>query len=130
VVIKGQQLGRKLGIPTANIQPEADALIPAHGVYAVNVYIGTDPTSYAGVANIGLRPTVNTGATGNGLGTLAPVLEVHLLAGQWCADGLYGKTLTVAFQHYLRPEQRFDGLEALKQQIQQDAQMALQRLAV
>jgi len=105
-VVKGQQLGRTIGFPTANIQIPPEKFLPRHGVYAVRVLI--EDATELGVMNIGVRPTVN--------GT-SPSIEVHLL--DWHGD-LYGKTIQVHLEKFLRPEQKFASLEALKQQIQAD----------
>ena len=135
IVVKGQQLGRTLGFPTANLQISPDKLLPRLGVYAVTVSIeqadgntttitaqaksssyfpvATASTKFLpGVVNIGTRPTVN-GST--------PTVEVHLL--DWSGD-LYGKTLSVNLEKFLRPEQKFPSLEALKEQIQTDCAIA------
>ncbi|MBW4641151.1 MAG: bifunctional riboflavin kinase/FAD synthetase [Gloeocapsa sp. UFS-A4-WI-NPMV-4B04] len=154
-IVEGQQLGRTIGFPTANIQLPPEKFLPRQGVYAVQVF-GEDeskelgavfnheelfarqqnkkvsetptpsplasclgqspasltPLSFKGVMNIGSRPTVN--------GTY-PSVEVHLL--DWSGD-LYGKTLTVQLEKFLRPEQKFASLEALKAQIQADCARA------
>jgi riboflavin kinase/FMN adenylyltransferase len=115
-VVQGQQLGRQLGFPTANLQVTPDKFLPRTGVYSVRVYginEGIADTSLPGVMNLGVRPTVE-GQT--------QTLEVHLL--NWQGD-LYGKQLTVALMNFLRPEQRFDSLEHLKAQIQADCAAAL-----
>jgi riboflavin kinase / FMN adenylyltransferase len=112
-VVKGQQLGRTLGFPTANLKLPADKFLPCSGVYRVGV-VGVagqlQPT--AGVMNIGTRPTVD--------GTMQTI-EVHLLG--WSGD-LYGQRLKVTLEAFLRPEQRFDSLDALKRQIQADCEAA------
>jgi riboflavin kinase/FMN adenylyltransferase len=114
VVIKGQQLGRTIGFPTANLALGEEQL-PPDGVWAVHVTCGSD--HWHGVANLGMRPTVD--------GTQR-VFEVHLFDA---APELYGKTLEVEFAHYLRGERKFDSLEALKAQIEQDALAARACLA-
>lgn len=119
-VIKGQQLGRTIGTPTANLEISPQKFLPCDGVYAVTVYRceTSDQLPYAreialpGVMNLGLRPTVN------GLGR---TIEVHLL--DWSGD-LYGQLLQVNLQAFLRPEQKFASLDALQQQIQQDCEQA------
>ncbi|MEO1095702.1 MAG: bifunctional riboflavin kinase/FAD synthetase [Cyanobacteria bacterium J06638_28] len=114
-VIRGQQLGRQLGFPTANLQVPTDKFLPRTGVYRVQVYgVPQLPPQQAlpGVMNIGVRPTVK-GQT--------QTIEVHLL--NWTGD-LYDTTLTVALKGFLRPEQRFDSLEHLKAQIQADCEAA------
>jgi riboflavin kinase / FMN adenylyltransferase len=109
MVIEGRKLGRALGFPTANIALEASNRL-AHGVYAVEVLL--DGAHRDGVASFGTRPTVDDGA---------PMLEVFLF--DFSGD-LYGKSVEVAFIAHLRPERKFDGLEALKRQMDEDAAMA------
>lgn len=115
-VVKGQQLGRTIGFPTANLQLATEKFLPRFGVYAVDVFLEqtTEQPTIKGVMNIGCRPTV-AGA--------APTIEVHLL--NWSGD-LYGQTLKVNLMQFIRPEQKFDSLEALKQQIKQDCQLVLE----
>mgnify|MGYP003341816210 CR=1 FL=1 len=105
-VAKGQQLGRTIGVPTANIrlQNKQPAL---QGVYATRI-LGLQDKVYEGVANIGYRPT---------LSGFKPQLEVHIFDLQ--AD-LYGCQLQVEFCHFIRAEQKFADLAALQQQIKQD----------
>ncbi|MFD2247699.1 bifunctional riboflavin kinase/FAD synthetase [Pontibacter ruber] len=107
VVEEGNKLGRTIGYPTANLKlPESHKLIPAHGVYAVWVKIGSE--RFVGMMNIGVRPTVD--------GTKL-TLEVHIL--NFNRD-IYGQSITVEFVEQLREEQKFDGLEALKVQLALD----------
>lgn len=105
-VLHGQKLGRQLGCPTANVQLKRTKA-PLQGVYLVSVRIGEQ--RYGGVANIGVRPSVNSDGQAH--------LEVHLLD---FAGDLYGRRITVAFHHKLREEQRFASLEALKSAIDAD----------
>ncbi|MEM8614502.1 MAG: bifunctional riboflavin kinase/FAD synthetase [Cyanobacteria bacterium P01_H01_bin.105] len=112
-VTAGKQLGRTIGFPTANLKLPSDKFIPRQGVYSVKVFgILPDQKSIPGVMNIGNRPTV----AGQDLS-----VEVHLLA--WEGD-LYGETLTVSLETFIRPEQKFESLDALKQQIAQDCDTA------
>lgn len=106
VVTEGKKLGRTLGFPTANLPLPDGVLIPKWGVYATKVTV--DGKTYAAVTNIGARPTVN----GQGVNA-----ECHLID---FADDLYGKEITVAFYDFIRPEQKFDSLEALQAQIAAD----------
>ena len=116
IVAHGDKRGRTIGFPTANI-PLGRHLEPARGVYAVTVTL-PDGTTRPGVANIGRRPTVNTGTESR--------LEVHLFD----YDGdLYGAELAVALHAYLRGEIRFPGLDALRAQIAADAAEARRILA-
>jgi riboflavin kinase/FMN adenylyltransferase len=110
----GEQRGRTIGFPTANIAL-GDYCRPKFGVYAVRVRL--DGETLPGVANVGLRPTV---------GGSVERLEVHLF--DFVRD-IYGKTVEVAFIDFLRPEQKFNGLDELKAQIAQDAAAARAVLA-
>jgi riboflavin kinase/FMN adenylyltransferase len=118
LVVTGAQRGRTIGVPTANLGGVAEAL-PPYGVYAVLVDRVSDGASVAlgaGVANIGLRPTVNAGFSA----------EVHLFD---FSEDLYGATLRVHLVAHLRAEQKFEGLEALKAQIGRDIAQARAALA-
>ncbi len=110
VVMTGDQRGRLLGFPTANLGVDANKILPADGVYAVRARVGDDVS--LGVTNIGVRPTVD--------GT-KHLTEVHLLDVE---RDLYGKVLEVQFIARLREERRFAGIEALKAQIAADVQQA------
>ena len=119
-VVKGQQLGRTLGFPTANLQLPAEKFLPRFGVYSVMVH-GLEHHAgqpVPGVMNIGTRPTVQ-GQT--------PSAEVHLI--RWSGD-LYGQSLTVTLHGFLRNEQQFNSLDALRAQIQIDCQHAIETLTV
>lgn len=107
-VTEGRKIGRTIGIPTINqVFPEYYA-IPRHGVYACRVNV--DGVSHIGISNVGVRPTV----TG---GNAAVNCETHIIG----FDGwLYGKTVEVDFYEFLRPEQKFDNLFRLKEQIEKD----------
>ncbi|HEY9647664.1 MAG TPA: bifunctional riboflavin kinase/FAD synthetase [Chroococcidiopsis sp.] len=112
-VVQGQQLGHRLGFPTANLSLPPEKFIPRHGVYVVRVHnaLWGDDTQ-PGVMNIGVRPTVDGAKLS---------AEVHLL--DWVGN-LYGQTLTVSLDQFLRPEQKFASLDALKSQIQADCEKA------
>lgn len=115
----GEQRGRTIGFPTANL-PLAGFLCPAFGVYAVTVKIEGDDETYHGVANIGVRPTVGD--------TETPLLEVHLFHVN---KDLYGQRLTVSLHDFIRSERRFPTFAALRAQITEDcaaAQDCLMRL--
>jgi riboflavin kinase/FMN adenylyltransferase len=116
-VVRGQQLGRTLGFPTANLEvAEASKLVPGHGVYAV-MATTADGDVEEGMLNIGVRPTVE--------GNLAQTIEVHLL--DFSGD-LYEQPLTIQIIARLRDEQKFAGLEELKAQLAKDADAARQHL--
>ena len=110
----GEKRGRALGFPTANIRLDPACALK-HGIYAVRVASGDE--QYDGVASFGRRPMFDNGA---------PLLEVFLL--DFTGD-LYGRTLDVAFVAWLRPELRFDSVEALVAQMQVDTAQARQALA-
>ncbi len=110
-VLHGDKRGRTIGFPTANVAL-GTLLQPARGVYAVTVRLA-DGRVVPGVANIGQRPTVAN--------TSESRLEAHLFD---FAGDLYGQTVEVALHAYLRGEQRFSGLDALKAQIALDASQA------
>lgn len=111
-VIGGQQIGRTLGYPTANIEvADGDKLIPADGVYAVRVSVGSQ--TYKGMLNIGLRPTIEA-ASGR-------TIEVHLLHFE---GNLYDTLLRVEFVARIRGEQKFPTREALAARLQEDAREA------
>ncbi|MEG4352376.1 bifunctional riboflavin kinase/FAD synthetase [Microcoleus sp. LAD1_D5] len=137
-VVGGQRLGRTIGFPTANIELPPEKFLPCFGVYAVRVsvkhgwekmkdgsssYQQENPKSLIpgaasnlsfvnGVMNVGCRPTVDG---------QQPTVEVHLL--DWSGD-LYGQTLSASLVEFLRPEQKFASLDALKTQIQADCDIA------
>jgi riboflavin kinase/FMN adenylyltransferase len=104
-VQKGQRLGRKLGFPTANLKLEHEAL-PKAGVWGGKAKLGSN--EWPCLANLGVRPT---------LGGKRFVTELHLLGYK---GNLYGKRLEAELLLYLRPEKRFESLEALKKQIRLD----------
>lgn len=117
-VVQGAQRGRTIGVPTANLDGVAEAL-PPYGVYAVLVDQIRDGVSVAigtGVANIGLRPTVDAGFG----------VEVHLFD---FSKDLYGSSLRVHLVSHVREERKFAGLPELKAQIDQDIEHARRTLA-
>lgn len=101
VVENGKKLGRRLGMPTANLYPPSHKLLPPNGVYFSNVLL--KEKKYRGVTNIGSRPTVEDGSRIS--------VETYLLG----LDGeIYGETIRVELLHYQRPERKFDSVEQLK----------------
>src|SRR5690554_108223 len=111
IIIKGQQLGRSIGFPTANIKILHDyKLIPGDGAYAVGVEL--EGESYVGMLNIGYRPTVSG---------IAQTIEVNLFD---FSGNLYDKRLTVYFKKFLRQEKKFADLSELKEQLEKDKQAA------
>lgn len=117
-VQKGDQRGRTIGFATANM-PLHDYVLPKFGVYAVSAEVldgAFAGQTLKGVANLGMRPTV---------GTDKPRLESHFFDFE---GDLYGANLRVSLLHFIRPEQKFDGLDALKAQISMDSDQAREML--
>lgn len=113
IVVTGNQLGRKLGFPTANLKlPEGSVFSAETGVYAV--YVCFEGQKYNGICNAGFRPTFDHKTL---------TIEVHLL--NFSGD-LYGKKLEITFIRKLRDERRFSGPEDLKLQISKDRETAMQ----
>ena len=107
-IVHGEQRGRKLGFPTANIELlHGEMAVPAPGVYAVTASI--EGSIYEGMGNIGNNPTFNDVEHAR--------LEVNLFN---CSGDLYGKTMSVQFHKYIRAEKKFSGVEELCRQLEED----------
>jgi len=114
-VVLGDQLGRKIGFPTANLQSlEEHKLIPMDGVYAVRVKI--DSSNYLGMLNIGFRSTVNG---------IKRTIEVNIF--DFNSD-IYGKEISISFEQLIRKEKKFQDIHALKDQLIEDKHIALKIL--
>lgn len=110
-VTRGDQLGKKIGFPTANLSAHSEQF-PPNGVYLAEAWF--EGVLYHGVVNLGYRPTVT--------GDKSPrLLEIHLLDFE---RDIYGEDLEVRFVRYLRPERKFDSVEALARQIDVDVRQA------
>ena len=116
-VVAGHQRGRTIGFPTANLAYPGSKAQPPYGVMAVRVRLESGE-QFLGVANFGLRPTVEAEA-------VSPKLEVHLF--DFSGD-LYGQTVVVDLVRFLRAERKFSSFEELAKQIEQDSQQARQFL--
>lgn len=117
-IVKGRQIGRSIGFPTANIKPDNEfKLIPAHGVYAVEVMLGE--IKHAGMLSVGSNPTVN-----NDTGKRS--IEVNILNFD---EDIYGKTISVLFRKRLRDEIKFENTEQLAKQMEQDKSDTLRLLS-
>lgn len=117
-VLQGEQLGRTIGYPTANIQPsDPDQLIPENGVYAVRVTYKNK--SYGAMLNIGYRPTVSNEHKLN--------IEAHIFD---FSGEIYGDELEIEFIQRTRDEQKFNSVDELKQQLAKDKITALEILSV
>ena len=111
IVLKGNRLGRTIGVPTCNLVADKDKILPPKGVYFTRVFVNGE--QYFGVTNVGCKPTVsNEGAVG---------IETHILDFD---EDIYGKVVKVEFLHFQRAEQKFADLEGLKQQLQLDIKNA------
>lgn len=107
-VVDGYKVGRKIGFPTANLQVDcSDKLIPSEGVYAVYVYV--EGKKWAGMLNIGHRPTLNNGKDLS--------IEVNILH---FSEDIYHKEMRIEFVKYLRPEEKYDTIDALIAQMHKD----------
>ena len=112
-VTRGDNLGKKIGFPTANLSAHSEQF-PPNGVYAAEARI--DGELHRGVINLGVRPTVSGGKSER-------VLEIHLFDFN---HDIYGRDVEVRFLRFLRPEKKFENLDALVQQIRRDAEQARQ----
>lgn len=110
-VVHGEQRGRTLGFPTANLVPVAGYVTPAHGVYACRAWIADAAEPVVAATNVGLRPQFATG--------LGELIEAYLV--DWSGD-LYGSALRVEFLKRLRGERRFASVEALLEQMARDVE--------
>lgn len=119
-VVKGNQLGRTIGYPTANLAlSDLEKLVPGNGVYAVKAKIkgNTHEAHLNGMMNIGVRPTVDG---------INRVIEVNLFDFD---QDIYGKAMEVSVMHFLRGEEKFNGLDALKNQLALDKELAKRLLS-
>jgi len=119
-VVKGNQLGRTIGYPTANLAlADLEKLVPGNGVYAVKAKIKGNALwqDLPGMMNIGVRPTVDG---------INRVIEVNLFDFD---QDIYGKAMEVSVLHFLRGEEKFNGLDALKNQLALDKELAKRLLA-
>lgn len=115
-VVDGYKVGRKIGFPTANLRVDfPNKLIPSTGVYAVRVTVSGE--EWKGMLNIGHRPTLNNGTDLS--------IEVHILDFQ---GDIYNQKMRIEFIGFLRPETKFDSIDALILQIQKDKEKAMKVL--
>ncbi len=113
-VVTGYRIGRKIGFPTANIQPHNPyKIVPPAGVYAVQVDVNGE--QYKGMLNIGTRPTIDSHNT-------IPSIEVHILNFD---QEIYDDTLSVQFIRKIREEQRFENVEQLTEQLHKDREAVM-----
>ena len=110
-VVRGDDLGKKIGFPTANLSAHSEQF-PPNGVYLAEAKL--EGVIYPGVVNLGYRPTVSSSKSDR-------VLEIHLLDFK---REIYGRDLELRFVRYLRPEKKFENVDALVRQIERDVQQA------
>ena len=110
-VVHGDDLGKKIGFPTANLSAHSEQF-PPNGVYFAEAKL--EGVVYPGVVNLGYRPTISSGKSDR-------VLEIHLLDFK---GEIYGRDLELRFVRYLRPEKKFDNVDALVRQIERDVEQA------
>ncbi|HUQ66751.1 MAG TPA: bifunctional riboflavin kinase/FAD synthetase [Flavitalea sp.] len=118
LVVKGDQRGRTIGFPTANLQlTNEEKIVPGNGVYAVNVFLPSSFSLLSGMMNIGVRPTVD--------GTKR-TMEVNIFDFN---EDIYGKIIRVFVKGFLRGEKKFSGIQELKLQLEKDKLSALSKLS-
>ena len=111
-VIRGKQLGRTIGIPTANLALPEGLVVPKFGVYACRALV--KGSWYPAVTNVGVRPTVS----GKGITVEPWILQFE--------GDLYGSQISLEFYRFLRPEKKFESLQALQQEIRRNAEQTLE----
>ena len=112
-IIKGAQLGRKLGFPTANLVYPMNIINIPYGAYVVETEL--DNQKFKGVMNFGIKPTLDNKHQ-------IPLAEVHIINFN---NDIYGKNITIKINNFIRTEQKFNSLEELKTQIEKDIQVCL-----
>ncbi len=111
-VSDGNHIGRTMSFPTINQKFENGQLVPKYGVYSTITY--ADGQEYCSITNVGVKPTIN--------GERSPLAETHIIG---YSGDLYGKTVTVSFRDFVRPERKFDSLDELKKQINADIESVM-----
>ncbi len=112
IVVHGNEIGRTLNVPTANLIPAEDKLLPPFGVYVTKTTVfDKDGQVYGGITNVGCKPTIE--------GVNPVGVETHLFGFD---DQIYGARIKVEFLDMVRPEQKFHSLEELKEQMLKDIQ--------
>lgn len=112
IVVKGKHFGHQIGFPTANIKVlDENKLIPANGVYAVRVMVRGEQKK--GILNIGVSPTIDGSEK---------TIEVHIIDFD---QVIYGEQITILFDYWIRAEQKFESIDALKEQLMQDKSIRL-----
>lgn len=121
MVVQGEKRGRTIGFPTANVEPSDDYVLPQKGVYAVTLLIKSRDQMYNGVCNVGVKPTFHDPSVSQ------ISIEVNIFDFE---ESIYGERVEVFWHHFIRPEQKFDGIDALVAQIRKDKEEAKSLLSL
>ncbi|MCE4957238.1 bifunctional riboflavin kinase/FAD synthetase [Macrococcoides caseolyticum] len=120
LVVQGEKRGRTIGFPTANVMPNEEFVLPRLGVYAVTLKRESTGKTYQGVCNIGVKPTFHDPDKSQ------VSIEVNIFD---FSESIYGERVEVAWHEFIRPEQKFDGIDALIKQINCDKEKAIEILS-
>lgn len=120
LVVQGEKRGRTIGFPTANVMPNEEFVLPRLGVYAVTLKRESTGITYHGVCNIGVKPTFHDPEKSQ------VSIEVNIFDFN---ESIYGERVEVEWHDFIRPEQKFEGIDALVNQINKDKQTAIEILA-
>ena len=115
MVVQGEKRGRTIGFPTANVEPSDEYVLPRNGVYAVTLLIKSRNKVYEGVCNVGVKPTFHDSSVSQ------VSIEVNIFDFE---ESIYGERVEVFWHHFIRPEQKFNGIDALVEQISKDKEKA------
>lgn len=115
MVVQGEKRGRTIGFPTANVEPSDEYVLPRNGVYAVTLLIKSRNKVYEGVCNVGVKPTFHDPSVSQ------VSIEVNIFDFD---ESIYGERVEVFWHHFIRPEQKFNGIDALVEQISKDKEKA------
>ena len=118
IVVHGEKRGRQIGFPTANIKLKGEYIVPQNGVYAVKIFI--NKKWFVGVCNIGVKPTFKNPSE------FTRSIEVHIIEFD---QSIYGEEVILEWHTRIRDEKKFDGIDALKSQIANDKQTAIDYFA-
>ncbi len=110
MVVKGNQIGHKIGFATANLLTKPHLILPKFGVYKTKVFIPKMQKTFSGITNFGIKPTINQNNS-------QAIFETHIFDFN---QDIYGQKIVVIFEDFIRDEMKFINLEHLKQQIQLD----------
>jgi len=110
MVVKGNQIGHKIGFATANLLTKPHLILPKFGVYKTKIFIPKMQKTFSGITNFGIKPTINQNNS-------QPIFETHIFDFN---QDIYGQKIVVIFEDFIRDEMKFINLEHLKQQIQLD----------